>query len=110
MRSRRASGWFLRIDGPSSARFHGAAAGEGGDGGILHARAREVAEGDGVSAFTARDLSSDHLAELSKGSIRRDQARLDGVMQFAEASRLGNAVGDIDHSGKDGGLDFILVL
>ena len=54
--------------------------------------------------------AGDHLTELSKGSIRRNQARLDGVMQFAEASRLCNAVGDIDHLGKDGGLDFILVL
>ena len=97
LRSRRASGWFLRIDGPSSARFHGAVAGEGGDGGILHAGAGQVAEGDGVSAVTARDLAGDHLAELSEriasGAIK---PACDGVMQFAEAPRLGNAVGDIE--------------
>ena len=55
-------------------------------------------------------LPGDHLAEFREGSIRRDQAGLDGVVQFAEAARLREAVGDVGNPGQDGGLDLVLVL
>src|SRR6185312_6505237 len=84
---------------------------EVGDGGILHAGAREVTERDLAFAAPAGGVSGQHRAELGEAGIFCDQARVDGVVQFAQNPRLTQAVGDVDSDPRKGrGVDFVLVL
>src|SRR5436309_2166081 len=98
-RSKGRVGWSMDL--PSGAVAHAAAVvqrackGEVGYGGVLRARAGEVADRDVGGIQPARALSGDHLPELGKLGIARHQSGIDRVVQLAQRAHLRQPVADI---------------
>src|SRR6218665_3651550 len=82
------------VENASGAHLPRPRKGENSDGGVLSARASEVADRHLIIAASTSGLPCNDLAEFVKARIGGNHARMNGVMQLAKHACLRQAVAE----------------